>query len=173
MADVFTEHMVKRRSSPKTALIKLLIAAASALAALWPALALLKGVNLLYFLPLTAAGGFWFGRKLILRQNVEFEYMVTNGELDVDKILARRIRRHLLTVDCRSFITLAPCAPGRPYEPTPVGRRVDASSAPDSPQRWLVVFPGGDGVRTLLVFEPNEQMLDAFRQLNPGCFEAR
>lgn len=52
---------------------------------------------------LLAIGSLYGGYYLITNLNVEYEYIVTNGELDVDKIIARRKRKRLLTVKASTF----------------------------------------------------------------------
>jgi hypothetical protein len=103
---------------------------------------------------------------LFRRLNLEYEYIVTNGEMDVDKIMGRRSRKRLLTVDCRNFDILAPYSPEfrAEYESQTIAATVDVSSHPEAPGRWFAVFHAKDGKRTLLIFEPNEKMLDAFRK---------
>lgn len=169
MSDVFIEHMVKRRSDGRQIAVKLLIVVA-AIVALLALFVLLSYVQSLFSLmPLFIAGVVWGAWLLIRRRNLEFEYIVTNGELDVDKIIARRSRKRLVNVDCRKFDILAPMAQEyrNEYESSSITKKIDASSSPLSDKRWFAVFSDKDNARTLLVFEPNEKMLDVFRRLIP------
>jgi hypothetical protein len=117
-------------------------------------------------MPLSIIGSGWGMIIFFRRLNLEFEYIVTNGEMDVDKIMGRRTRKRLLTVDCRSFDILAPCRPdySSEYESQTISSVIDVSSHSGAPGRWFAVFNAKDGSRTLLIFEPNEKMLDAFRK---------
>ena len=45
---------------------------------------------------------------LITNQSVEYEYAVTNDEMDVDKIIAKRKRVHLITVSTKTFEAFGP-----------------------------------------------------------------
>lgn len=40
--------------------------------------------------------------------SVEYEYIVTNGEMDIDKIIAKRRRKRLITVNARTFERFGP-----------------------------------------------------------------
>ena len=53
----------------------------------------------------------WAANKFIRLQNIEYEYIVTNGELDVDKIMGRSKRKRLVTADARNFEVFAPMEP--------------------------------------------------------------
>lgn len=63
---------------------------------------ILSYVFLPAFLFLAAGAGFgtWW---LVSNQYVEYEYLFTNGELDVDKIIGKRKRLRLLTVQVRAI----------------------------------------------------------------------
>lgn len=43
-------------------------------------------------------GSLYGGYILITNMSVEYEYIVTNGEMDIDKIIAKRRRKRLITV---------------------------------------------------------------------------
>ena len=130
--------------------------------------ALAAAVFSLYFLgalslfPVFGAG--WGMIVLLRRLDLEFEYTLTNGEMDVDKIMGRRSRKRLFTVDCRSFDILAPYKEEyrNEIESRSITSRIDVSSHSQAPGRWFAVYNAKDGVRTLLIFEPNEKMLNAF-----------
>jgi hypothetical protein len=159
MPDVFVEHLIARRPTIAVFAQKALIAFA----------ALVIATLSLYFLGSFAMvfvfGAGWGMIILLRRLDLEFEYSITNGEMDVDKIMGRRSRKRLFTVDCRSFDILAPCKDEYrgEVESQTITRRIDVSSHPQSPGRWFAVYSAKDGVRTLLIFEPNEKMLKTFK----------
>ena len=102
---------------------------------------------------------------------MEFEYILTNDELDVDKITARERRKQLLSVNVRSFEIFAPVRDEykREFEDSTVAKRIDASSSPKSTKRWFAVFRDGEK-RTLLIFEPGKKMRASIRQLIPRVY---
>jgi hypothetical protein len=158
MSDVFVEHMVVRRPTGAVLAQKCLIALAAV------ALATVSFFFLGGFALLPAFGAGWGMIVLVRRLDLEFEYIVTNGEMDVDKIMGRRSRKRLFTVDCRAFDILAPYKEEyqKEIESRSITSRIDVSSHPGADGRWFAVYNGRDGVRTLLIFEPNEKMLNAF-----------
>jgi hypothetical protein len=165
MADVFVEHMVVRRPTGRILMQKCLLSLAAVIVGLLP-LFLSAWIDLTMLFPFTIVGAGWGMIILFRRLNLEFEYIVTNGEMDVDKIMGRRSRKRLFTVDCRLFDILAPYTPDfrNEYSSQAISSVVDVSSHPDAPGRWFAIFNAKDGKRTLLIFEPSEKMLDAFKR---------
>ena len=157
--DVYVEYMIKRRPTLKSRLIQLSVwPAASCLAAV----CMLFAAELVLFVLLGACWGAW---QIFVRQNIEYEYILTNGELDVDRIIARRKRKRILTVDCRGFEILAPChsSSAKEMDNQSIVSRVDASSSPKSENRWFAIFHGRENRRTILFFEPNQRILDSLK----------
>ena len=79
--DTFVEQIIKKKKTPTD----ILIMVATALAALLVSAAIIKYVSIL--LPMTVLiiwGAYW----LITSRNREFEYSITNGEMDIDCILS-------------------------------------------------------------------------------------
>jgi len=169
--DVYIERIIRKKPDARSYINKGAIVVGGAALSF---IALLLSVNefLGFIFPLVFASSCVGGYYLFRRQNIEFEYSVTNGELDVDRIIARSSRRHVLTVDCRSFDMLAPMTEEHVEKAknATIGLTVDASSGPSSGDRWFCLFNGADGMRTLLIFEPDERMLNAFRVFIPGRF---
>ncbi|MDR1117548.1 MAG: DUF6106 family protein [Oscillospiraceae bacterium] len=165
MSDVFVEQIVERKPDAKANLIKIGIALA---AILLPSTVLFFGV-LRFIFPVTLGLCCWGAFLMIRKQNVEYEYSFTNGELDVDKILGRRMRRHVLSVRVRQFDILAPMTGEYrdEYEARTIQRTEDASTSPKSPDRWFARFTDDAGAVTLLIFEPNERMREAMKGLIP------
>ena len=54
------------------------------------------------------------------------------------------------------------------YETQIIIRTVDASTSPKSESRWFARFRDDAGVTTLLIFEPNERLIEAIRKYIPS-----
>ena len=94
--DHFAEHMVKKRPSSQDRMKQgLILAAAVILSVVISVIAWMTGWIFLLVLIIGAIYGAYY---LMSNCSTEYEYTVTNGELDVDKILGKRKRVHLLTV---------------------------------------------------------------------------
>lgn len=102
-----------------------------------------------------AYGAWW----LITTQNVEYEYCVTNGDIDVDQITARRKRKRLVSVPGRKIESLLP------YDPTaPMGqyqRRVMVASDLKAEGLWCFTYHSKKNGNTFVVFQPDMRVLCA------------
>jgi hypothetical protein len=123
--------------------------------------------DLFFLLPAALVGGVWLVVRLIKNFDTEFEYIVTNGELDIDQIIGKRKRKRLLTIDSRLFEIVAPDSDVNfsPYNSTQFRERIDASSRVNP--RYFAVCPSKQGGKLLLYFEPNDRILDAVKMYNP------
>jgi len=114
---------------------------------------------------------FCFGLyRLYQNFHVEFEYIFTNGELDIDRIVYKKRRKRLLTIDVRAFELLAPMrkAYAHEFEQRREGANLlDIASSPRVEGRWFASF-SKNGTRTLMTFQPNEQVLEAIVKYIPG-----
>ena len=97
--DSFKEQIVRKIPTTKDRTMKFLIMTAG--------IFLAAGILLFsfFYLPMVAAFSLFIAIALIYgafylaqRFNVEYEYIFTNGEMDVDKIIAQRSRKRLVTI---------------------------------------------------------------------------
>ena len=172
--DVFTEYMVKKQKSGKDVFLQILCGV-SAVAVIVVALILIPIVTLQFgqigsmytmLAPLIALGAGYGAWYLISSMNVEYEYILTNGEMDVDKIIARRRRKRMLTVNARKFEAFgnyrAQDHAGKDY-----ASRVYACTSPDDPGNYYAVLTHATLGKTLLVFTPNDRVLEGLRSYIP------
>jgi hypothetical protein len=96
---------------------------------------------------------------------VEFEYSLTNGELDIDKIINKSKRKRLMTVDTRNFEILAPKTQKYNNEFNKKCDTVLDVSSQKNPA-YFAIFNTKNG-KTKLIFEPTDKMLEAIRLYIP------
>lgn len=111
------------------------------------------------FVVWVAAGyGAWW---LITGRNVEYEYSVTNGDIDVDEIIARRKRKRIVSVSGQKIEAAGKYVPEKWQ-----GRHVDrlVVAAPSLREEGLYYFTYHSKKRgsTLVVFQPDERVQTAF-----------
>ena len=160
--DVFVEQIIAKRKEPKEiALTFLIILAVPVLTVGSLFVPLLQNLTLLIF-PAACFGAWW----LITSMNVEFEYSVTNGDLTVDKIIAKRRRKRLINLDCKNAEAF-----GRYDAARFTGRNFDnklfVGSAAAAPEQWYVIVRHKKLNHTLIVFEPEKRVLEAMRPFLP------
>lgn len=163
--DIFLEYIVSRKKGTKEILKIFGIILAM--------IVVLYGCTFLFITPFASlsfvlmAAVVYGAYYLITSQNVEYEYIVTNGELDVDRIVHRRNRKRLFTVHSRTFDIVAPVGSPehRGEENAAFTRVIDASSGCGD-NAYYAVF-SKDGQKIKLIFEPTEKMLEAFKTFVP------
>ena len=152
--DHFAEYLVQKRPTSQDRLKQgLIVAAAVVLSVLIGAIAVLTGWLFLLVLVIGAIYGAYY---LLTGCYTEYEYTVTNGELDVDKIAGRRKRSHLLTVPVSKF--------------TGFGVYTDQTDDPSDATLFLCSDNTGENAyyadftteeygTARLIFTPNEEMV--------------
>lgn len=114
-----------------------------------------------------AAGIIYLAYRLITSRNVEYEYIVTNGDLDIDKIVSKRKRKRIFSANCKQFDIVSPVKSNSFSQSVQsIKNRIDASSSIDSPDAYFVTL-NYNGEKTLVIFEPDERMLNNFRLYIP------
>ena len=165
----FNENLVPRKKTGKDAII--IVGVILLGIVLTCALALfLFGMPIVgQFVLLLIAGVWYVAYKLISRRRVEFEYIVTNGDMDVDKIVAKRKRTRLLSVNAKEIEVMAPIDDPnfqRDQQNINIMERLDVSSGDPQARRYFAVFMK-EGKRTLIIFEPTRKMLAIFKRYRP------
>jgi hypothetical protein len=101
-----------------------------------------------------AVGIGYLAYVLITSRNIEYEYIVTNGDLDIDMIISK---------SCKEFDIVSPVKSSHFNQSVQnIKNRIDASSSADSPDAYFITL-NYNGERTLVIFEPTEKMLTNFR----------
>jgi len=163
--DTFMEKLVARKKT----LTDYLIIAATVIGTLLLIFVVLSipilirlGLSLLF-----AAGIAYLGYWVITSRNIEYEYIVTNGDLDIDIIISKRKRKRIFSASCKDFDIVSPVKSSR-FDQSVQGikNRIDASSSIDSPDAYFITL-NYKGEKTLVIFEPTEKMLNNFRLYIP------
>ena len=97
---------------------------------------------------------------LITSQNVEYEYSVTNGDIDVDQIIARRKRKRIVSVVGNKLEVLEPYNAAS-YASRPFDRKVVAAPSEQEEGLWCFTYRSKKSGHTLVVFQPERRVLDA------------
>ena len=167
MGDIYIEHMIKKKFEAKDALFCVgLVVAGLAVMYLGLYLGMLIGFPMLSLL-ITA--GVCFGvYKLTSMRLLEYEYSLTNGFVTVDKIINRSSRKRITSFeldtceDIGLYTEHAERLKTRSFD-----SRVFASRTRDGQGAWFLIARGKKTGKTLLVFEPSDEMLEAIKKFIP------
>jgi len=157
--DVFIEQLVTRKMDVKNALIRGCIALGVFVVPLLMMYVDFLAPYSLYALLILA----YFGYRLFKLQSIEYEYIVTNGDLDVDIIRGKSKRKRLLSVSAQSFEAFGKVNQdnARHYTGPGIESMVDAASSNYADGRYFAAYRSKEGKRTVLFIEPNEKVLGA------------
>lgn len=163
MGDIFNEQLVAKKNTLKDNLIKAgIIVAALIVIMVCAMIKFLAGL----IMPITLVVGFgaiFFMRRL----NIEYEYVFTSGELDIDRIFNKNKRKSYLTIDVRKFEIMAPIdSKDHARELSNYQKIVDCSSGIKKPNTYAAMIVR-EGKREKLIIEPNEKMLTAIKKYIP------
>ena len=157
--DAYFEQMVTKKADTKTYI---------SMAAVILAAVLIMVVSILFF---RYTGFFililWalviFGAYYVISgMNVEFEYVVTNEELEIDKIVAQRRRKKMVTASCQTFEALGSQV-NEPYQGGRIDVVIHAAPSEMAPENYYAVFVK-DNTRYMIVFAPNDEILAHIRR---------
>jgi len=151
MLDFYTEQIVKK----KKGIVGWSILAAILVGAIAIIYVGLLMPQLFLMIMLGVGFGMWY---LIGTQNVEFEYCVTNGDIDIDQIVAQRRRKRIVSVRGQKLQTIAPLT-----EDALKGKKVDrfvmAAPSLNEEGNWYFTYTSKKSGFTAVVFQPNEKVL--------------
>lgn len=114
------------------------------------------------FLVIVAA--IWGAYKLISMLSVEFEYIFTNGDLDVDKITARSTRKRMVSIKCSQVEKMGEYK-GQPA-PGSVKNTLIYCNPDSEGQIYLIAKDKNLGM-VMLVIAPDERILEAIDKAVP------
>ena len=172
--DVFVEHMVKHKKEGKdfACIVGLIAAGVVVTLLVFFAMGLLvfRGINIAGILLLVIAVA-WYGVFLLVRmRNLEYEYILTNSDLDVDKVIAKNGRKHVEDIDLKEILLCANIKDtnfAHEYNNTEtITKVIDATGDQANGNVYFIDYHVEGGRRRLL-FQPSKKMRDAMRTANP------
>ena len=167
----YMEHIVERRTTAKTVILKALILAAVIIANLALIVFITAKVPALMILPWFLSGLFvWWVYRFF---NVEYEYVTAGGEMDFDIIYGKKQRKRMLTVKITDMEIIAPVDGNYTQlrsDPT-VQKCFDATISPDAPNTCYATFHHNGYGKCILFFDVPQKTKTILRYYNPSNFK--
>ena len=114
---------------------------------------------------LLAAGALFGAYKLSVRFNVEYEYIVTNGTMDIDKIINKSSRKRILSFE---LATVSRIEKFNPAQLSGVNaKELFITCNQDDPRAYLMVSATEGKGTSYLVFAPDERVRSAIVKFVP------
>ena len=155
VADVFKEQLIKKNPTSKDMITKVGI-----IAVVIMIFVVTMGIIPQLGVIITAAAGFG-AFVLIGRLKREYEYIFTNGELDIDVIFNKSSRKRVFTGNVKDFELMTYVNnPDHQNSLSSASEKKDYSSGNTSDNSY-VFLTTYQSKRTAVIIEPNDEMLEA------------
>ena len=164
--DVFKEQLIAVKPNSKITMKKTGIAVAGVILAV---LAVLFGGGFLG--PILVVAIIFGASYLVKSMNLEYEYILTNNELDVDKIMNKERRKRCFTIDLKEINVMAHIDNDqRKPEFEGASKTIDISSGEKGANTYVIVSQVKDEL-TKIIIEPNDDMKkEIFKQAPSKVF---
>ncbi len=163
--ELFLEQMVRRGTDKEVLIKRILIVISAVLIAAFPYFVSLSAGYLVGpVLMVAMALAVWILWRRVYR---EYEYVFTDGSLDVDVIFNRSGRRHVATFDVKKARLIAPLDDEK--NKALIGGQYQKVINADSglaPEKCYVLLGSLNNQTCKLIFEPNEELITAIKQYN-------
>ncbi len=151
--DTYSEQLVKKTPTSSDGIKKIsIIAVGVILTAVLLFLTIAFNAFILLAVAAVVYGIYW----LMSGTKIEYEYIVTNGCVDIDKIISQRKRVNLVSVDVKDFAEFGQ------YEEQPFDGTVISAVGGDCPLMYAD-FSHSQLGQARLIFAPNEKTLGSIK----------
>lgn len=159
MNELYAEAAVKRKETATTFALRALMI-----------IAVLAGIVLI----IVGGIGSFIGIILVLgvfffypRLSVEYEYVFVDGQIDFDRITGNSKRKTMLRIDFEQVEIMAPINSHAldSYKNAQLVKKDFSSLSKDS--KPYAIIANSDGKKLMILFEPNEKMLNMIKQKSP------
>ena len=156
--DVFFEQLITIKKDIKTYLAYIGIAI-SAILLMTVSLMLSRGLAVIVVFLV-----FWGAYKLYSMFNIEYEYIITNSTMDIDKIIAKSSRKRILNFDLTEVERIEKYHAQLPQDI--LNDALFACNKDDENAYLLIIHPEGKAKQSIVI-APNERMRDAMKKFLP------
>ena len=164
--DSFKEQIVKKNPTTKDRTLKSLIMTVGIF------LAIVIVLFSFMYMPMVAAFSIFIAAALVYgafflaqRFDVEYEYIFTNGEMDVDKIIAQRSRKRLVTIKMNTATAFGVADENYTVDTDKTLVLANSNFADDTD--YYIEFSHKSLGASSIVFTPDEDMLELIKPSLP------
>ncbi len=165
--DIFLEHIVKHKNNAKDTLFKIGIILVTIIICAAVILFLLG--RLFGFELLVIAGIIYGAYHLVRSKNIEYEYIMTNSYLDIDKITAKSKRKRLISIDFKNIDICAATDDNMHKHEFDSNQNIIKTfdcTGDGSTTVYFVDYAGEKGKNRVL-FQPPSKIIEEAKKFNP------
>lgn len=168
MNDIFVEEIVKKESTAvdKLSLLGMVLLCVVLSVGLFFVSALIPQFSSIMFVLIAAV--VYFTYMLSANFNLEYEYVLVNSEIDVDKIAAKKRRKKMTTVNLRRLDFFGKST-GADFEKCLKDvsiKKVFACKQKKADDNYFLVY-SENATRKMLIFSPSDEIVSVVEKLNP------
>jgi len=161
----FYEALVRHIKTPKDYLIDVGLFLGGIIGAV--AVFFIAGLMRFHVIGVVGAGAvLFFALQQIAFHKWEYEYIITQGIVDIDQVIAQRKRKRIVSFDARDCEIIAPQNRGNyfdAYKDLPI---TDCTAYLTNENNYFAVLERA-GVRKCILFQPSEDMVQSLKRYNP------
>lgn len=166
--DLFTERIISKKKD----YLDYFIILGTIIISFIAAFLIISIAGPLYFgigLAFVAALGY-AGYIIITGRNIEYEYSLTSGDLEISKIISKRKRKRIFAGSCRQFETIDKVSSNRHnLLINSVMSKIRAVSSMNSEDAYFFITHYNNN-KVIVYFEPDREILDIIRTFNRKAF---
>lgn len=177
--DVFMEVMVKKKKDNKDIMIIALLCVAALILSVFVLFLMLFLMSMGQNNPIASTmssfgifllAGVWYGfYKLVGMRSVEFEYILTNSEMDIDKIMSKKSRKRIASFDFKSAEIVACVEDTMHNGKYKSNSEIEVIDARGDSQYNYVYFADVkiEDKQKRILFQPTSRMIESIKKFNP------
>ncbi|MBR4224199.1 MAG: hypothetical protein IKR73_05265 [Oscillospiraceae bacterium] len=158
MNDFYAEYLVEKRSDGKDTAKRILLLVG--MTVLCIVIFLFTGPVGILLSALVVYGGYY----LFTGTSTEYEYIITNGSFDVDKISGRRSRKRLISTEISTFTDFGKLADA---PAAPSGCTTVLASDNSGGEDWYADLKHKSAGNVRIIFSPNEKIIEGVEMFLP------
>lgn len=162
----FIEYIIEKRRTPID-MLKALVAVVVGFSLIGALVMLRINATITTILVAVVA---YVSYKVMTSVNVEYEYILTNNEMDVDKIINRKSRKSLVTINIRRVDEFEKCDGHREKRYINDGTVKVIDACRDRGEGCYYMTFTDDACRGVLLFTPSEKIEEYIRKILKGRF---
>lgn len=161
MSDLYTELLVKRKTTSMDNILKIGLIGLTVLTGL-------AGIFLSPYVLIIFAAFIVLDYFKLPSFDLEFEYLYVNGELDVDKIMSRAKRKRIASYSMEQAELIAPVKSHElDYYRQDKNIKVRDYSSGEADANVYAMITNKENKREMVLFEPNDVILNDMRRIAP------
>lgn len=166
--DVFCEYIVTKKKETSDYIIIALITAAALVITYVFMLLLLMFSSFASIILLLLVGAWWGAVQLIKSRSVEYEYILTNHELDIDRIIARSRRKRICSINFKQIDVCASVSDPKfaHIYNNSNGKTVKNLAADINADNVYFVDYANESQSMRVIFQPSKRILEGIKTAN-------